>query len=70
MVFTGGSGPTTHVDGGPVAMAARRVREASATERREATPVRLGEGSHALHLAGPAVEHRDSEATTRHAWQG
>ena len=77
MVFTGGSGPTAFVGSGTATVVARRGKEAWA--------VRLGVGSSAPRLAGPAAERRAlsasclagpvakcyaSEASARCAWQG
>jgi len=62
MVFTGGSGPTAFVGSGTATVVARRGKEAWA--------VRLGVGSSAPRLAGPAAERRDLEGTARYVWKG
>jgi hypothetical protein len=56
VVFTEGSGCTLR-KGGMGSMSSG-----------EPTAARLGEGSSVLRLAGPAAEHRDSDAGTRRAW--
>jgi hypothetical protein len=62
VVFTGGNGPAVLVASGPAAMVAHRGKEAWAT--------RLGVGSNAPRLAGPAAERYDLEGDARCVWKG